>query len=212
MYTIKTDTLIVIIDYNAGNIKSIQNMLKRIGVKSIIANNAEQISSAEKLILPGVGSFDYGMSNLKSTGLIDILNQKVMIDKIPFLGICLGAQMIGNKSEEGTEKGLGWIDMDVVKFRKESMPESFKIPHMNWNEIQILKPSRLLNGLNNDARFYFVHSYHMQTKNSEDSLTKSNHGHDFTSAVEKDNVYGVQFHPEKSHRYGMKILENFAKI
>jgi imidazole glycerol-phosphate synthase subunit HisH len=204
--------LIVIIDYNAGNIKSIQNMLKRIGVKSIISNQKEDIENAEKIILPGVGSFDYGMSNLKNTGLVDILNKKVINDKIPFLGICLGAQMLGSKSDEGVEQGLGWINMNIIKFNIDKMPVGYKIPHMNWNEIEIQKTSKLLEGLNNESRFYFVHSYYMQPENSENTLTLSTYGEKFTSSVQKDNIYGVQFHPEKSHKYGMKILENFANL
>jgi len=187
-------------------------MLKRIGVKSTIASTEEQILNAEKLILPGVGHFDHGMNNLKDTGLVDTLHQKVLVDKVPVLGICLGAQMLGNKSEEGDEKGLGWIDMDIVKFDKSRLPENYKVPHMSWNEIQIKKTSKLLEGLDNESRFYFVHSYHMNPKNNDDILTTSHYGYEFVSAVEKDNIYGVQFHPEKSHKYGMKILENFAKL
>ena len=212
MQHINPFNLIAIVDYNAGNIKSIQNMLKRIGVKSIIANSIDQISNAEKLILPGVGHFDYGMSNLKKSEFVEILNRKVLIDKTPILGICLGAQMLGNKSEEGIESGLGWIDMDIIKFNKNCMPEGFKIPQMSWNEIKIKKTSQLLNGLDNESRFYFVHSFHMKANNSADILATSYYGYDFTSAIEKDNIYGVQFHPEKSHKYGIKVLENFAKI
>jgi glutamine amidotransferase len=204
--------MITIINYNAGNIKSIQNMLKRIGAKSCISSNVEEIEQAEKLILPGVGHFDYGMSNLKQFGLINVLNKKVLEDKVPLLGICLGAQLLGNGSEEGTEKGLGWIDMDVVKFDKEKMTDDLKIPHMSWNEILIKKSSKLLEGLNNESRFYFVHSFHMKCNDEKDILTNTNYGYEFTSAVEKENIFGVQFHPEKSHKFGMKLLENFVKI
>lgn len=204
--------MITIIDYNAGNIKSIQNMLKRIGVASSIATTQAQIKMANKLILPGVGHFDHGMNNLKNTGFIDILHQKVVLEKTPVLGICLGAQMLGNKSDEGEQKGLGWIDMDIVKFNKAVMPESHKIPHMSWNEIKVKKSSKLMEGLTNQSRFYFVHAFHMQPNNEDDVLTTTNYGYEFSSSVEKNNIYGVQFHPEKSHKYGMKILENFSKI
>lgn len=204
--------MITIIDYNAGNIKSIQNMLKRIGVKSCISSNSEEIEQAEKLILPGVGHFDYGMMNLKQSGLVDVLNKKVVDEKTPLLGICLGAQLLGNGSEEGNEKGLGWIDMDVVKFDKSKLSENLKIPHMSWNEINIKKNSKLLEGLNNDSRFYFVHSYHMKCNDEKNVLTNTIYGYEFTSAVEKENIFGVQFHPEKSHKFGMKLLENFSNI
>jgi glutamine amidotransferase len=204
--------MISIINYNAGNIKSIQNMLKRIGVKSMICSSAEEIEQADKLILPGVGHYDHGMKNLHQSGLIEILNKKVLEDKTPLLGICLGAQLLGNKSEEGIEKGLGWIDMDVIKFDKKKLPSSLKIPHMSWNEIHINKTSILLEGLTDHSRFYFVHSYHMQPNNAADILTTTHYGYNFTSAIEKDNIYGVQFHPEKSHKFGMQLLTNFSNI
>lgn len=204
--------MITIINYNAGNIKSIQNMLKRIGAKSCISADAKEIEQAEKLILPGVGHFDYGMRNLQESGLIGVLNKKVVVDKVPLLGICLGAQLLGNKSEEGIIPGLGWIDMEVVKFDENKLPKNLKIPHMSWNEIVIKKQSQLLAGLNNESRFYFVHSYHMKCNDENDVLTNTNYGYEFTSAVEKDNIYGVQFHPEKSHKFGMRLLENFVNI
>tara|TARA_R110001592_G_scaffold294462_3_gene564274 strand:- start:4495 stop:5061 length:567 start_codon:yes stop_codon:yes gene_type:complete len=188
-------------------------MLRRIGVKSAISSNSGEIKQASKIILPGVGNFDYGMKNLHSSGLIDVLNQKTLIEKIPILGICLGAQMLGNKSEEGIEKGLGWIDMDIVKFDPSKMERTDKIPHMSWSEIKIEKQgSKLMQGLTNASRFYFVHSYHMKPTENSDILTSSNYGYNFVSAVEKENIYGVQFHPEKSHKYGMKVLQNFANL
>lgn len=204
--------MITLINYNAGNIKSIQNMLKRIGAKSCISADAKEIEQAEKLILPGVGHFDYGMKNLHESGLIEVLNRKVLIDKVPLLGICLGAQLLGNRSEEGILSGLGWIDMEVVKFDENKLPENLKIPHMSWNEIKIKKQSNLLTGLSDESRFYFVHSYHMKCNNENDILANTFYGYEFTSAVEKDNIFGVQFHPEKSHTFGMRLLENFVNL
>lgn len=204
--------MITIINYNAGNIKSIQNMLKRIGAKSCISSHVEEIEQAEKLILPGVGHFDYGMNNLKQSGLIEVLNKKVVEQKTPILGICLGAQLLGNRSEEGVEKGLGWIDMDIVKFDKAKMGDNLKIPHMSWNEVSIKKNSKLMLGLDDESRFYFVHSYHMRCNDENNILANTFYGYEFTSAVEKENIFGVQFHPEKSHKFGMKLLENFVNI
>jgi glutamine amidotransferase len=204
--------MITIIDYGAGNVKSVQNMLKKIGVESILTKSINEIETASKLILPGVGHFDYGMQQLQKSGLIDTLNKKVIDQKTPLLGICLGAQMLGNKSEEGTEKGLGWIDMDVVKFDTEKLSNNLKVPHMNWNEINIKKLSPLFNKLNNESRFYFVHTYHMKTNNPEDILSTSNYGYEFVSGVQKDNIWGMQFHPEKSHKFGMQLLSNFAAL
>lgn len=204
--------MITIIDYGAGNIKSIQNMLKKLGVDSELTNDKLVIESATKLILPGVGAFDYGMQQLKKSGLIETLNKKVIEQQTPLLGICLGAQMLGNKSEEGVEKGLGWIDMEVVKFDTNKLDEKLKVPHMNWNEINIKKTTPLLNESDNQSRFYFVHSFHMKTNNSEDVLCTSNYGYEFVSGVNHNNIYGVQYHPEKSHKFGMQLLSNFSEI
>ncbi|MBR9832569.1 imidazole glycerol phosphate synthase subunit HisH [bacterium] len=202
--------MITIIDYGAGNIKSIQNMLKRVGVQSIITNDPNQIAKAEKLILPGVGHFDYGMRNLKSSGLIQVLEQKVLIEKTPILGICLGAQLLGKRSEEGIEKGLAWIDMEVVRFDSNRMEKSLKIPNMGWNYIQPAKKNQLFREMDDQTRFYFVHSYHMKPQRPEDVLTYSTYGYKFASAVSFENIYGVQFHPEKSHIFGIKMFTNFV--
>lgn len=204
--------MITIIDYGAGNIKSIRNILKKIGVQSIITNKPEDIKNARKLILPGVGHFDYGMQNLRNSGLVDILTEVVIKNKTPLLGICLGAQLLGKNSEEGIEKGLGWIDMEVVKFDVDKLSSQLKIPHMGWNEIEIKQSSELLNNLDNSSRFYFVHTFHMKPNDSEDILSFSNYGYNFVSAVKRNNIYGVQFHPEKSHRFGMELLTNFSKL
>ena len=204
--------MISIIDYGVGNIKSIQNMLKRIGVPSLLTKRSEEISNASKLILPGVGNFDYGMGQLNSSGLIEVLNFKVIQEKTPILGICLGAQMLGNKSEEGSAKGLGWVDMDIVKFNSKLLAEGLKIPHMNWNEINVKKDSTIFSNLNDKSRFYFVHSFHMKANNPDNILCTSNYGYEFVSAVNIENIYGVQFHPEKSHKFGMQLLENFSNL
>lgn len=202
--------MITIIDYGAGNIKSIKNMLKKIGVQSQISSDKDVIEQAEKLILPGVGHFDYGMKSIEESGLIDTLNKKVLTNKTPILGICLGAQLLGNQSEEGDIKGLGWINMDIVKFLPEQLPSDLKIPHMGWNYTEKAKESKLLTNIEELSRYYFVHTYYMRVNNSQDTLLNTNYGFDFVSAVEKENIYGVQFHPEKSHKYGMELLRNFA--
>lgn len=204
--------MITIVDYGAGNIKSIRNMLKKIGQQSVISNHPEEITQAEKLILPGVGHFDYGMRSLRASGLIEVLNIAVLQNKTPLLGICLGAQLLGNSSEEGEERGLGWIDMEVVKFDVSKIESKFKVPHMGWSEIEVDQSSRLLDSLEEEARFYFVHSYHMKPNNLENVLTTTQYGYEFVSGVRKENIYGVQFHPEKSHKFGMQLLSNFSKI
>lgn len=204
--------MITIIDYGAGNIRSIQNMLKKIGVPSKLTDSAEEVMTAEKLILPGVGHFDYGIRQLRKSGLIECLEKRVLKDQVPLLGICLGAQMLGNGSEEGTEQGLGWIDMDIVHFETDRIHKTHKVPNMGWNYINPAKESILLEGLDQHARFYFVHTYHMNPKREQDVLAYSNYGYDFASAVSKGKIYGVQFHPEKSHKYGMQLLKNFTAI
>jgi glutamine amidotransferase len=203
--------MIAIIDYNAGNIASIVNMLKKIGQKAIITSNPDEILDAEKIILPGVGAFDHGMENLTRSSLVNSIKQQAK-NGIPILGICLGAQLLGNSSEEGDLAGLGLVNMDVVKFNPNKLPAGYKVPHMGWNEVNIKKKHPLFMDMYLDPRFYFVHSYHFLMNNPEDVLTASDYGYEFASAFQKDNIMGVQFHPEKSHKYGMKLLENFLRL
>ena len=202
--------MIVIIDYGMGNVGSIQNILKKFTEDVVISSNHEMIEKATKLILPGVGSFDNGMKNLKSFNLLNILNEKVVIEKIPVLGICLGMQLLTKRSEEGVLPGLAWIDAETVKFDFEK--NKLKIPHMGWNLVYVNKQNKLLDNMYEETRFYFVHSYYIKCNNKEDVILKTNYGLDFASAVNKENIYGVQFHPEKSHKFGLQLLKNFVEI
>jgi imidazole glycerol-phosphate synthase subunit HisH len=204
--------MIAVVNYGLGNLGSILNMLKRIEEKAMITSTSEEIKRADKIILPGVGAFDNGMQNIESLGLSDALREKVLIEKKPILGICLGMQLLMENSEEGVRRGLGWIDGKVVKFKFDHQDVSMKIPHMGWNMVQIINESPLSNGFNQEASFYFVHSYHVVCKSEQNVLFSTHYGYDFTSAVQKDNIFGVQFHPEKSHRYGMTLLKNFSDL
>jgi len=202
--------MIVIIDFGMGNLGSIKNMLEKIGTKVIISSKSKDIEKADKLILPGVGAFDNAMNNLQKLNLIPILNKKVLEDKIPILGICLGMQLLMEKSEEGKLKGLRWIKGEVIKFKFKG--NSLKTPHMGWNTLKILDKKSLFANNSKEVRFYFVHSYHVVCKNKENILATTNYGYDFTSAVHKGNIYGTQFHPEKSHKFGLKLLKNFIEL
>lgn len=203
--------MIVIVDYGIGNLASVLNMFKKIGVKDVtVSNNKEVIAKADKILLPGVGAFDAGMDNLERSGLIPILNEKVVNEKVPILGICLGMQLLTKKSEEGVKPGLGWIDAETVKFNLDPSLK-LKVPHMGWNYIKVNKTNPLID-TESKNRFYFVHSYYVKCFDEDQSLATSNFGIDFTCMVNKNNIFGAQFHPEKSLKFGMRILENFAKI
>lgn len=202
--------MIIIVDYNTGNLNSIKNILKKIGADSLITNDPDKISNATKLILPGVGHFDYGMRNLQSLNLIEVLNKKVLEEKVPILGICLGVQLFTKGSEEGNEPGLGWIDGRTRAFDKNRLDTRLKIPHMGWSDVRFKPGSKLFNGFTETPRFYFVHSYHLVCNNPHDEMVYGEHGYEFVAGVEHENVVGVQFHPEKSHRFGMKVMENFV--
>jgi glutamine amidotransferase len=205
--------MIVIIDYGMGNLGSIQNMLKKIGAQAVISSDIQAVERADKLILPGVGAFDTGMKQLEELGLIDVLNDKVLNRKTPTLGVCLGMQLLMQGSEEGVRPGLGWIDGETIRFRFDPKRTNLKIPHMGWNTVAIIRDGALFKGLDQEeARFYFVHSYHVVCNREEDILARSFYGYDFASAVQRGNIMGTQFHPEKSHKFGMKIYENFVEL
>jgi len=203
--------MITIIDYGIGNLMSISNMLKRIGTVSVMSNLAEDIEKADKLILSGVGNFDYGITKLNESGLIPIIERRVFEDKIPILGICLGAQLMTKRSDEGKVIGLGWVDAETISFDKSKFTNNEKIPHMSWNNVNSKKECVLFNDMPQEPRFYFVHSYHLKMNNPEDVWLTSNYGYEFCAAYQHENIFATQFHPEKSHKFGMKLLENFAK-
>lgn len=195
-----------------GNIASIENMLRKIGAKGIVSAEPDIIEQADKIILPGVGSFDYGMNNLNKLGIMSVLRKKVIEEKTPLLGICLGMQLLTHKSEEGILPGLGFINAKTLKFEQEYCEQKIKIPHMGWNYIKINNESALFDGFTKEMRFYFVHSYYVECEENENVLANTQYGKIFASVISKDNIFGVQFHPEKSHSYGMKLLENFVEL
>jgi len=202
--------MIVIVDYGLGNLGSIMNMFKKIGVPSVIGSNSNQILEAEKIVLPGVGHFDRAMDSISESGILEALTQKAQVEKVPILGVCLGMQILTQGSEEGERLGLGWIPAKTVRFKHES--SDFKVPHMGWNFVRANKPHPLLKGFDETFRFYFVHSYHVVVDSIQNSLLSTKYGYSFDSAIFHENIYGVQFHPEKSHRFGMHLLKNFSEL
>jgi len=205
--------MITIVDYGMGNLGSIKNMFKYIGVDAIIESDIDKIKNASKILLPGVGSFDTAMKKINESDLKEVLNEKALKEQIPVLGICLGMQLLTNSSEEGALSGLGWIDAKTISF-KDRIAKSYRIPHMGWNIVKKSNESLLTNGFEefDETRFYFVHSYFVKVKNEDNSILKANYGCEFDCAIQKDNIFGAQFHPEKSHKFGMKLFENFARI
>ncbi len=201
--------MIAILDYGLGNLGSIANMLRVIGVKSIITASHEIINSAEGIILPGVGAFDAGMQKLNDTALNQVIKEYAGSGR-PVLGICLGMQLLGRKSEEGNLEGLGLIPFECIRFSFNS--NKLKIPHMGWDIVDIRQKHPLVNSLEGTQRYYFVHSYHALCDSMDNVLMTCDYGYEFTAAVIKDNVIGVQFHPEKSHDFGLALLTNFVKM
>lgn len=204
--------MITIIDYGLGNIRAFANVYDRLNIKTKIAHSAKDINGATKIILPGVGSFDYAMSQLNSSGMRDELEKQVLINKIPVVGICVGMQMLAKSSDEGTLSGLGWIDGYVKLFDVSKIPYKTQLPHMGWNTIDPKNENKLLYSFDKNSRFYFLHSYYFVCNNSEDAICKTEYGLSFTSAVNNKNIYGIQFHPEKSHSNGVQLLHNFANL
>lgn len=202
--------MIVIVDYGMGNLYSVKNMLKYLGYDSEVTGEASRIEAADKLILPGVGNFGKAMEVIRQSGLLEVLNRKVLEDRTPILGICLGMQLLLGYSEEGDCDGLGWIPGEVKKFDLSAYPE-LKVPHMGWDYIEKQKQSPLFAGMAGRERYYFVHSYYASCRDRNDVAATTEYGISFDSVVQRENIYGTQFHPEKSHRFGMEILGNFAK-
>lgn len=203
--------MIVIVDYGVGNLGSIINMLKKAGAKAVASSDPDVLQQAEKLILPGVGAFDAGMNKLNECGLVPLLNHLALEKKIPFLGLCLGLQLMTRKSEEGQTRGLGWLEADTLRFKFGPEQPQLKVPHMGWNTIEIRRNHPLFTDLDPEARFYFVHSFYVQSHDPEVVLAETDYGGYFHSIFGKGNLMGAQFHPEKSHKYGMQLLKNFAE-
>ena len=204
--------MITLIDYGVGNIFAFQNVYKRLDIPTKIAKSAADLNDVEKLILPGVGSFDYAMNQLNNSGMREKLDELVLEKKVPVIGICVGMQMMGNRSDEGELDGLKWIDAEILKFDERLIQQRTKLPHMGWNDVSPVEDHPLFIGLEKEAIFYFLHSFYFKCNNSNDIIANSEYGISFSSAVNHNNIYGIQFHPEKSHQYGEKLLHNFAKL
>ncbi len=204
--------MIAIIDYGLGNIKAFANVYKKLGVPHQVARKTSDLEKATKVILPGVGAFDHAMIRLKESGMLESLNQLALEKQVPLLGICVGMQILARSSEEGSLPGLGWVDGDVRKFQSSPEVNLRVVPHMGWNNIVPLTENGLMRGLGVDARFYFLHSYYFHCQNTENVIAVTDYFGKFTCAVNSGNIYGVQFHPEKSHQWGIQLLKNFSDL
>ena len=218
--------MIAIIDYGLGNVKAFANVYKNLNLPAIIVKHPRELKNVCKVILPGVGAFDYAMQKLDQSGMRQVLDEKVLEQHVPVLGICVGMQILAHSSDEGSLPGLGWIDGEVRKFskelgvrseelgvrREEGRGKNLSLPHMGWNNVKSIKINGLFNGLEQDARFYFLHSYYFKCQKNEDIIAVTDYGGEFACAVNSGNIFGIQFHPEKSHRCGIQLLENFAKL
>ncbi len=204
--------MITIIDYGSGNIRAIANIYDKLKIRYVIAKRPEDVIGAKKLFLPGVGAFDETISKLDSIGFREVLDKEVLINKIPIIGICVGMQILAESSEEGQLQGLGYIKGRVKKINKSILQQKPKLPHLGWNSIEIKRNNLLLNNIDPDFGFYFLHTYYFECQNEMDIISTTYYGEPFASAINNGNVYGVQFHPEKSHHNGVNLLHNFAKL
>lgn len=202
---------IVIVDYGMGNLFSVRKKLYRLHANAVVSSSPSEIAGADKIILPGVGHFQKAMENLVSSHLMETIQESVLVKKKPILGICLGMQLMAKKSEEGNVGGMGWFDAEVVRFSVQDTLKN-KIPHMGWNQISIVKDSALMKNIPNLSEFYFVHSFHFKSYNKNDVLNVTDYDYNFVSAVEKENIFGVQYHPEKSHDVGAQLLKNYIDL
>lgn len=202
---------VAVVDFGSGNIGSILNMFRRLGVDAVATRDPAVLRSAPRLVLPGVGAFDGVMSKLNASGLIPLLEQRVLVDRVPMLGICVGLQLLAKRSEEGDLPGLGWIDAEVRRLPDAVRGEQLRIPHMGWSRTALRKESAFLPSLASGDRFYFVHSYAVVCNREDDVLALAHYGEPFVAAIEVDNIVAVQFHPEKSHRHGLAVLRDFAR-
>ena len=204
--------MITIIDYGLGNIRAFVNLYERLNIKTRIAKNANDLKDACKIILPGVGAFDQAITKLNQSGMRNELDKQVLMNKTPLVGICVGMQILAKSSDEGVMPGLGWIDGVVRKLDDSKIPFKTKLPHMGWNTIKPVKNNSLLNNLDDGSRFYFLHSYYFICNNSDDIISTTEYGINFASAINNYNIFGIQFHPEKSHSNGIRVLQNFSEL
>ena len=204
--------MITLVDYGLGNIQAFANIYKRLNIPVAVADTVDELAKATKIILPGVGAFDWAMNRLNESGLRDCLDDLVLIKKRPVLGICVGMQMMAGKSDEGELEGLGWIDAEVKKFDETAFTQKTHLPHMGWNDVVPQSTDCLFHEVAKDPRFYFLHSYYFLPKKIEETLAVTDYNGQFTSAIRSENVFGVQFHPEKSHQWGIQLLKNFAEL
>jgi imidazole glycerol-phosphate synthase subunit HisH len=206
--------VIAIVDYGSGNIKAIANIYHRLSIPAFVASTPGDLERATRIILPGVGAFDQAMQHLDDSGLRAALNKRVLEDRVPFLGICVGMQLLARRSDEGKLPGLGWIDADVRRFDDSQFHQRTHLPHMGWNDVEGTRGHPLLAGLAEagDTSFYFLHSYYIACDRKEDILAETEYGGRFHAAVQSRNIHGVQFHPEKSHQNGVRMLKNFAEL
>lgn len=204
--------MIAIIDYGLGNIRAFENVYKQLNIPAMVAKNLNHLNEVDKIILPGVGSYDYAMQRLNQSGMRETLDELVLNKSISVLGVCVGMQMMAKSSEEGKLPGLNWIDAKVKRFDSSTFNHHACIPHMGWNDVKPVGTTRLMHNLEQNARFYFLHSYYFHCNRQEDTIGSANYGIEFSCAVRFKNIFGVQFHPEKSHQWGIQLLKNFAEI